>query len=226
MYIPAHFRADDAAVRELLTNHGAADLITSTAGGLLATMLPFIYEEPGSSPEAGEHGRLLGHVARNNDQWREPAEGDALVIVRGPDAYISPSWYETKREHGRVVPTWNYVTAHVYGPLLVHDDAAWVEALVRRLTARHEASRPAPLEPGRRAGALLPRPAAGDRRPRVADQPDRGQSSSSARIVRMPTSRGSSRGSLPPASRPSRTQCARSRHLAGLTRGLPASARS
>jgi transcriptional regulator len=147
VYIPAHFKADDAAVRELLTNHGAADLITSTPGGLLATMLPFIYEEPGSSPEAGEHGRLLGHVARNNDQWREPADGDALVIVRGPDAYISPSWYETKREHGRVVPTWNYVTAHVYGRLMVHDDVAWVEALVRRLTARHEVSQPHPWSP-------------------------------------------------------------------------------
>ena len=147
MYIPAHFRADDAAVRELLNNHGAADLITSTAGGLLATMLPFIYEEPGSSSGAGEHGRLLGHVARNNDQWREAAEGEALVIVRGPDAYISPSWYETKREHGRVVPTWNYVTAHIYGPLVVHDDVAWVEALVRRLTARHESSRPQPWSP-------------------------------------------------------------------------------
>jgi transcriptional regulator len=147
VYIPAHFKADDAAVRELLTNHGAADLITSTPGGLLATMLPFIYEEPGSSPEAGEHGRLLGHVARNNDQWREPADGDALVIVRGPDAYISPSWYETKREHGRVVPTWNYVTAHVYGRLMVHDDVAWVEALVRRLTVRHEVSQPHPWSP-------------------------------------------------------------------------------
>jgi transcriptional regulator len=147
MYIPAHFRADDAAVRDLLNNHGAADLITSTAGGLLATMLPFVYEEPGSSPEAGEHGRLLGHVARNNDQWRVPADGEALVIVRGPDAYISPSWYETKREHGRVVPTWNYVTAHVYGPLMVHDDPEWVEALVRRLTTRHESSRPEPWSP-------------------------------------------------------------------------------
>lgn len=147
MYIPAHFKADDAAVRALLLNHGAADLISSTAQGLLATMLPFIYEEPGSSPEAGERGRLLGHVARNNDQWRVPADGEALVIVRGPDAYVSPSWYETKREHGRVVPTWNYVTAHVYGTLVVHDDPAWVEALVRRLTAKHEASRPEPLSP-------------------------------------------------------------------------------
>jgi transcriptional regulator len=144
MYIPAHFKADDAAVRELLAHHGAADLITSTARGMLGTMLPFIYEEPGSSPDAGEHGRLLGHVARNNDQWREPADGEALVIVRGPDAYISPAWYEAKREHGRVVPTWNYVTAHVYGRLVIHDDPAWVEALVRRLTTRHEATRSKP----------------------------------------------------------------------------------
>jgi transcriptional regulator len=144
MYIPAHFTADDHAVRDLLINHGAADLITSTAKGLLATMLPFIYEEPGSSPDAGEHGRLLGHVARNNDHWRVPADGEALVIVRGPDAYISPAWYEAKREHGRVVPTWNYVTAHVYGRLVIHDDPSWVEALVRRLTTRHEGARPKP----------------------------------------------------------------------------------
>jgi transcriptional regulator len=144
MYIPAHFSADDDAVRDLLINHGAADLITSTAKGLLATMLPFIYEEPGSTPDAGEHGRLLGHVARNNDHWRVPADGEALVIVRGPDAYISPAWYEAKREHGRVVPTWNYVTAHVYGRLVIHDDPGWVEALVRRLTTRHEGARPRP----------------------------------------------------------------------------------
>ncbi len=147
MYIPAHFKPDDEAVRELLVNHGAADLITSTAGGLLGTMLPFVYEEPGTSPEAGEHGRLLVHVARNNDQWRVAADGEALVIVRGPDAYISPSWYETKREHGRVVPTWNYVTAHVYGRLLIHDDPEWVEALVRRLTSKHEGSRAEPWSP-------------------------------------------------------------------------------
>lgn len=144
MYVPAHFAADDDAVRDLLLNYGAADLITSTAKGLLATMLPFIYEEPGKTSEAGEHGRLLGHVARNNDQWRVPADGEALVIVRGPDAYISPTWYETKREHGRVVPTWNYTTAHVHGSLVIHDDPAWVEALVRRLTTRHEGFNPKP----------------------------------------------------------------------------------
>jgi transcriptional regulator len=136
MYIPAHFAAGDAATRDLLAHHGAADLITLTADGLVATMLPFAYE-----PAAGEHGALYGHVARNNDQWSRPAQGESLAIVRGPDAYISPSWYASKAEHGRVVPTWNYLTAHVYGVLVVHDDPAWVEDVVRRLTAKHEAAR-------------------------------------------------------------------------------------
>ena len=143
MYIPAHFAADGAAVRELLASHGAADLITLTSDGLLATMLPFAYD-----PAAGEHGTLYGHVARNNDQWRKPALGESLAIVRGPDAYVSPSWYAAKAEHGRVVPTWNYVTAHVYGRLVVHDDPVWVEDVVRRLTAKHEAARLA--APGQR----------------------------------------------------------------------------
>jgi transcriptional regulator len=136
MYIPAHFMIHDAEVHELLANHGAADLITLTDDGLLATMLPFAYQ-----PSAAPDGALYGHVARNNDQWRKPARGESLAIVRGPDAYVSPSWYAAKAEHGRVVPTWNYLTAHVYGRLLVHDDPAWVEDVVRRLTAKHEAAR-------------------------------------------------------------------------------------
>ena len=135
MYIPAHFAPDDETVGELLRNHGAADLVTLTEQGLVATMLPFIY-----LPEVGEHGALYGHVARNNDQWKLPAVGDALAIVRGPDAYVSPTWYASKAEHGRVVPTWNYVTAHVYGRLVVHDEPGWTEDLVRRLTAKHEAA--------------------------------------------------------------------------------------
>jgi transcriptional regulator len=135
MYIPAHFVPDDATVTELLAQHGAADLVTVTSQGLLATMLPFIHD-----PAVGENGALLGHLARNNDQWKTPAVGEALVIVRGPDAYVSPSFYASKAEHGKVVPTWNYMTAHVYGRLVVHDDPAWVEQLVRRLTGKHEAS--------------------------------------------------------------------------------------
>src|SRR6202453_1796527 len=136
MYIPAHFAADDETVHDLLANHRAADLVTVTDDGLLVTMLPFAY-----LPEVGEHGALYGHVARNNDQWRKTALGESLVIVRGPDAYVSPSWYAAKAENGRVVPTWNYVTAHVYGRLVVHDDPDWVEGVVRRLTAKHEAAR-------------------------------------------------------------------------------------
>ena len=144
MYIPAHFKPDTETVDDLLANQGAADLITLTEQGLVATMLPFLFDPPGSRPDAGALGSLVGHVARSNDQWRLPAQGTSLVIVRGPDAYISPAWYATKREHGRVVPTWNYLTAHVYGQLLIHDDVAWLEALVRRLTAHHESSRVEP----------------------------------------------------------------------------------
>jgi transcriptional regulator len=146
MYIPDYFRPTDADVAELFAHIGAAELVTATADGLLATMLPLIHQapDPSSAPEAGEHGRLMGHVARNNRQWKVPPIGDAMVIVRGPDAYISPAWYATKREHGRVVPTWNYITAHVHGELVIHDDPAWIEANVRALTTRHEAARPHP----------------------------------------------------------------------------------
>jgi transcriptional regulator len=142
VYVPAHFAADDAVVRDLLDNHGAADLVTATADGLQATFLPFLYD-----PSVGEHGALLGHLARNNDHWRAEPVGEALVIVRGPDAYVSPGWYPSKAEHGRVVPTWNYVTAHVHGRLVVHDDAGFVEDVVRRLTDKHEAARDQPWSP-------------------------------------------------------------------------------
>ena len=137
MYVPQHFAATDDDVRTLLSQGAAADLVTVTAQGLVATFLPFLYD-----PDAGEHGSLLGHVARNNDQWRLPAAGDSLVIVHGPDSYISPNFYASKAENHRVVPTWNYLTAHVYGQLVVHDDVTWLSSLVRRLTDFHEAREP------------------------------------------------------------------------------------
>jgi transcriptional regulator len=154
MYVPAHFAPDEALVEELLRNHGAADLVTQTEQGLVATMLPFIYVPPADSDteypdtgglrSAGQRGALHGHLARNNGQWKLGAMGEALAIVRGPDAYITPRWYASKAEHGRVVPTWNYVTAHVYGRFVVHDDPVWTENLVRRLTVKHEAYRENP----------------------------------------------------------------------------------
>jgi transcriptional regulator len=139
VYTPAQFSGTDADVDDLLRYANAADLITSTVDGLMATYVPVIYDA-----DAGPHGSLLAHLARNNEQWKVPPIGEAMAIVHGPDAYITPSWYASKHEHGRVVPTWNYVTAHVHGELMVHDDPAWVAAMVRRLTDRHERGREHP----------------------------------------------------------------------------------
>ena len=143
MYQPAHGKfavADPAALLAELTRHVPATLVTVGANGLRASILPMLYD-----PGDGDHGTLRGHLARPNPQWRD-AGGDleALAILDGPDAYVSPALYEEKRLTGKVVPTWNYVTAHVYGRLVVHDDPAWVEALVRRLTAKHEGGRAHP----------------------------------------------------------------------------------
>jgi transcriptional regulator len=139
VYVPAPFSVGEPVIRDFLSGTDAVDLVTGTAGGLLATYLPVLFDA-----ESGPHGSLLGHLARNNRQWAEPPIGEAMAIAHGPAAYVTPAWYASKAEHGRVVPTWNYVTAHVYGELVVHDDPAWVGDLVRRLTLRHEAHRDHP----------------------------------------------------------------------------------
>lgn len=139
MYVPRPFAAGDAEIRALLRGSTTADLVTATPDGPVATFLPVLYD-----PDAGEHGALLAHLARANDQWQRPVLGEALAILRGPDAYVTPSWYAAKSEHGRVVPTWNYVTAHVYGRLTVHQDPDWLASAVRRLTERHESGRAEP----------------------------------------------------------------------------------
>jgi transcriptional regulator len=132
MYVPAHFAAPDDALTQLMAAPGAVDLVSSTPAGLVATTLPMLLEPDG--------GALVGHLARTNTQWRDTV-GEVLVIVRGPDAYVSPSWYASKAEHGRVVPTWDYVVAHVHGELVTHEDAGWLAAHVRRLTDTHEDGR-------------------------------------------------------------------------------------
>lgn len=139
MYLPRHFAVDEATTRGLLAEAVTADLVTGGPAGLTATFLPVLYDET-----AGELGSLLGHVARANDQWRTPVLGDALMILHGPNVYVSPSWYASKAEHGKVVPTWNYSLVHAHGRLVVHDDASFVESVVRRLTDRHEGGRAEP----------------------------------------------------------------------------------
>lgn len=137
MYVPRHFSVDDPAdVDSFLAAHPAAQLVTVGPDGAPdATLLPYILD--------GD--RLLAHLARANEHWRRIEDGaPALVVVSGADAYVSPGWYATKREHGRVVPTWNYSAVHLRGTVRVHDDADWVLDVVTRLTDLHESGRDEP----------------------------------------------------------------------------------
>jgi transcriptional regulator len=142
MYVPRHFAADSDDAYALVEAVGAADVVTVADGTPVSSLVPVLWDRPAD----GSPGRLLAHLARPNDQWRGigPDGTPALAVVHGPQAYVSPGWYATKAEHGRVVPTWNYTTAHLTGRLYVHDDVEWLRALVTRLTERHEARRPQP----------------------------------------------------------------------------------
>jgi len=144
VYQPAHgkFVVDDPV--ELLARLAAtlpATLVTTTVDGALRTsILPMLFDAV-----AGEHGILRGHLARPNEQWRDARPGaEAITIFNGPDAYVTPSWYEEKRRTGRVVPTWNYTTVVAHGVLVAHDDLDWVAAHVRQLVDAHELARPEP----------------------------------------------------------------------------------
>jgi len=144
MYLPAHFAESRPEVlRALMAAHPLAAVVVQAGGELLANHLPLMFEH-GAGADA-EPGVLRGHVARANPLWSCVADGQpVLAIFQGPQAYISPNWYPTKQEHGKVVPTWNYCTVHVHGSLHVHDDVDWVHDLVSRLTDRHEASQARP----------------------------------------------------------------------------------
>lgn len=141
MYCPAHFaQIDSAEISALIRRVALAELITWTGRGIEASTIPMLFDE-----DAGDRGALLGHFARGNTQWKTyDAKAEALAIFRGDDAYVSPSWYASKAAHGRVVPTWNYLTVHVHGPLVVHDDHEWKRRFLERLTATHEAGRSEP----------------------------------------------------------------------------------
>jgi transcriptional regulator len=140
MYIPPAFREDDlAALHATVRQARLANLVTATAEGLLATPLPLFLVA-----EEGERGTLYGHVARANPQWKLAPAGDAMALFAGPEAYVSPSWYPSKQEHGKVVPTWNYLAVQAHGPVEFFEDAERLLAVVTRLTELHEQGRAAP----------------------------------------------------------------------------------
>jgi transcriptional regulator len=140
MYVPPAFREDDlAALHGMMRDAGLANLVTSTAEGLIATPLPLFL-----APDEGPYGTLYGHVARANPQWKLPPTADAMALFAGPDAYVSPSWYPSKLEHQKVVPTWNYIAVHAYGPVEFFEDAGRLLDVVTRLTSLHETSRAKP----------------------------------------------------------------------------------
>jgi transcriptional regulator len=145
MYLPKHYREDRPEVlHALMRAHPLGMLVTHTAGGLDANHVPFEL-----AAEDGEHGVLRAHVARSNPVWRDVQDGAAVMVVfRGPEAYVSPSWYPSKHETHKQVPTWNYEVVHAHGRLRVRDDERFVRGLVGRLTRTHEAHEPTPWKMG------------------------------------------------------------------------------
>jgi transcriptional regulator len=140
MYCPTHFVEQDTAVLlHLIEQNPLACLVANTPSGLVADHVPLLHE-----PGSGTYGKLIGHVARNNPLWQDPAEQELLVIFQGASSYISPSWYASKKEAGKVVPTWNYAVVHAYCSLrAVHEPEA-ILPILERLTHQHEAGQAHP----------------------------------------------------------------------------------
>ena len=136
MYLPKHFEETRPEVlHELIRAQPLGLLVTLNHAGPQANPVPFFLD----ADPAGGPGILRAHVARANPLWRETrTDVDALVVFQGPQAYVSPGWYPSKAEHGKVVPTWNYVMVQARGRLRAIDEPAWVHAFVTRLTTRHE----------------------------------------------------------------------------------------
>jgi len=135
MYLPAHFEEGRSEVlHALMREHPFATLVAHGNNGLTANHLPLHL-----APEIAPLGALQGHVARANPLWQEPADTEVLVIFHGPQTYVTPSWYPTKHEHGKAVPTWNYAVVHVRGRLRAIDDTGWLRRQLETLVASHEA---------------------------------------------------------------------------------------
>jgi len=141
MYSPAQFdETRPEILRGLIHAHPLATLVTLSPDGLCANHIPLHFQDDGSPL-----GCLVGHVARANPLWQNADQAtEVLAVFQGPDAYITPSWYATKQETGKVVPTWNYAVVHAHGKLQVHDDPDWVRRQLEAMTAQHEAPRAKP----------------------------------------------------------------------------------
>lgn len=141
---PHHVETDTAVLHALIRAHPLGLLISATAEGPVANPVPFLLDA-----DVGQHGRLRAHLARANRQWRLIADNPdmpVLVVFQGADSYITPSWYETKRETGKVVPTWNYAIVQVRGKPRIVDDSAWLAEQIAELTATQEAGRAEPWQ--------------------------------------------------------------------------------
>ncbi|ALA18418.1 MULTISPECIES: FMN-binding negative transcriptional regulator [Chelatococcus] len=141
MYQPPHFREERLEVQHaLIRAHPLGLMITSGEDGPLANPVPFLLDA-----EAAPKGVLRAHLARANRQWQALAAGEpALAVFQGVDTYVTPSWYETKKETGKVVPTWNYAIVQVRGPVRVIEDKEWLRRQITALTAQHEGGRMEP----------------------------------------------------------------------------------
>jgi transcriptional regulator len=132
---PSMVVTDETEVRAMVEAQGSGWFVTVADGAPMATLVPIVWDG----------NRVLAHVAKANPHWRSIEDGGpGLCIVGGPEAYVSPSWYPSKVEHGRVVPTWNYLAVHLAGPVRVHHDPDWLRNIVTLLTDRHERGRPDP----------------------------------------------------------------------------------
>ena len=141
MYQPTHFREDRLEVQHALVRaHPLGLLISTDTDGLVANPIPFVLDA-----DRGPNGTLRCHVARANPNWKALQDSaDCLIVFQGAEHYITPSWYATKRETHKVVPTWNYATVHCWGRAEIKDDAAWVRAQIDALTRQHEGARAEP----------------------------------------------------------------------------------
>jgi transcriptional regulator len=141
MYIPDHFEERDVAVLQaLVRSHPLATWVLAVDGRLIVNHIPFIIDET-----RGPFGTLIGHVARANPVWRMASNSvESVAVFQGPQTYITPSWYSSKHEHGKVVPTWNYAVVHAHGMPQVVEEPAWLLRHVGQLTDVHETARETP----------------------------------------------------------------------------------